>query len=230
MRTIKTRKKVEGIKVIDKPALLSKRMKDSFIRTKERAEETQNSRHDSPTEYASDSVQNTARETVYHLPNPARKAHENINRAKGHFQEVRRQAPKERQRAAEQAQQTAVKTRDKKITELEAKLAARAPATQEMEAMKAAKESLAAENGALTGRNDSLAKENESLKARCETLAKEAEAKAAKHEAKAGVLHWWLMVAVVAGVFALLGGMGLGASARREAAQKAKDVREGGRA
>ena len=72
-------------------------------------------------------------------------------------------------------------------------------------------------------KSESLAKEAEAVKGRMETLAKEA-------EAKAGALHWWLMAAVIAGVFALLGGIGMGSSVRREAALKAKDVREGGRA
>jgi murein DD-endopeptidase MepM/ murein hydrolase activator NlpD len=116
MRTIKTRNTVKGIKVLDKTVNLSKRMKDATIRTKERAEETQSARHASPAEYANDSVQHTAqditRETVHHLPNPRQKAAENWNRAKGHFQEVKRQMPKERQRAAEQALKTAVKTKD----------------------------------------------------------------------------------------------------------------------
>ena len=115
MRTIKTRKKVEGIKVLDKSANLSKRMKDAFVRTKEKAEETQKSRYDSPTEYAGDKVQSTAQgvaREIAHSPNPVRKARDNLDRAKEHFGEVKRQMPKERQRVAEQAQKMAVKTRD----------------------------------------------------------------------------------------------------------------------
>ena len=98
MRTIKTRSAVKGIKVLDKPANLSKRMKDSLVRTKEKAEETQTSRHASPSEYATDNVSNTAqgaaRETVHHLPNPVTKARDNLDRAGRHFQEVKRQMPK----------------------------------------------------------------------------------------------------------------------------------------
>ena len=60
-------------------------------------------------------------------------------------------------------------------------------------------------------RNESLAKENEEVKAMKD-----------RHEAKSGALHWWLTVAVIAGVVALLGGIGMGSSARREVAQKAK--------
>jgi len=115
MRTIKTRNNVKNIKILDKSVNLSKRMKDNFIRTKEKAEETQNPRHASPTEYASESIQDkaqgAARETVYHLSNPRQKARDNLNRAKEHFREVKSQMPRERQRAAEQAQKTAHKTK-----------------------------------------------------------------------------------------------------------------------
>ena len=45
MKTIKTRKSVKNIKVLDKTVNLSKRMKDAAVRTKEKAEETQSSNH-----------------------------------------------------------------------------------------------------------------------------------------------------------------------------------------
>ena len=97
MKTVKTRNSVKSIKVLDKSANLSARMKKSFIRTKERAEETQNSRYDSPTDYASsniqDKVQGVAQEMINHLPNPLRKANENIQRhkyAKRYFKEVKK--------------------------------------------------------------------------------------------------------------------------------------------
>ena len=51
----------------------------------------------------------------------------------------------------------------------------------------------------------SLAKENEEMKAL-----------AGKYEVRTNALHWWLTAAVIAGVFALLSGMGLGSSVRRE--------------
>ena len=90
MKTVKKRKSGKDIKALDKSANLSKRMKNSFICTKERAEETQNPRHASPADYAGDKMQNTAQgvaqETVHHLPNPLKKARENIRRAKRHFQ------------------------------------------------------------------------------------------------------------------------------------------------
>ena len=106
MKTIKTREKVRGIKVLDKSVSLSKRMKDSFIRTKQQAAEMQESEYSSPTDYASGTVQNRF-EDVRHLPNPAQKAQKNLRRTKGHFEEVRQQGPTERKRAAEQAQHKA---------------------------------------------------------------------------------------------------------------------------
>ena len=114
MRTIKTRKKAEGMKALDKPVNLSKQMKDAYTRTKKGAEETQQSRHASPTEYASDHIQGTAQgvaREAAHLPNPLRKAQDNLACAKGHFEEVKRQMPKERNRAAEQAKKMASKAR-----------------------------------------------------------------------------------------------------------------------
>ncbi len=115
LKTVKTRNSVKNIKVLDKGVNLSKRMKDAYVRTKERAEETQSPSHATPAEYASDNiqgkVQDAARETVYHSPNPRQKAQENWNRAKGHFEDVKRNMPGERKRAAEQAQKAAVKTK-----------------------------------------------------------------------------------------------------------------------
>ena len=114
MRVIKTRNTVEGIKVLNKSISHSKRMKDAAIRKKERTAETQSGRYDSPTEYATGHVQETVRETVYYAPTPLPlpKASQSWNRAKEHFQEVKRNQPKERQRAAEQAQKIAIKTRE----------------------------------------------------------------------------------------------------------------------
>jgi hypothetical protein len=60
MKTLKTRNRISDIKVLDKSASLSKRMKDAFVRTKERAEETQTPRHASPAEYAADNIQTAA--------------------------------------------------------------------------------------------------------------------------------------------------------------------------
>jgi murein DD-endopeptidase MepM/ murein hydrolase activator NlpD len=115
MRTIKTRSAVKNIKVLDKGVNLSKRMKDAYVQTKERAEETQNTNHATPTEYAGDHMQGTAqevaRDTVSYFSNHRQKAAQNWNRAKGHWGEVQRNLPQERRRAAEQAQKTAHKVK-----------------------------------------------------------------------------------------------------------------------
>ena len=114
-RIIKTRNHVKGIKVLNKSVALSKRMKDSFVRTKEKAEETQNQNHASPEEYATGKVQDTAQGTVRNVAsrfqNPRQKARDNLERAKEHFSEAKRQLPMERQRAAAQAKNNAVKTK-----------------------------------------------------------------------------------------------------------------------
>jgi lipopolysaccharide export LptBFGC system permease protein LptF len=106
---------VRDIKILDKSANLSSRMKDTMVRTKERAEETREPRSGSPTEYAARNIQDKAQgavsDAVHRLPNPRAEARENISRAKGHFQEVRSQHPKERQRTAEQAQKAAHKAK-----------------------------------------------------------------------------------------------------------------------
>jgi len=116
VRTIKTRTAVKDIKILDKSANLSSRMKNTMVRTKERAEETREPRSDSPSEYAIQSIQDKAQGAVsdavhHHFPNPLTKARENISRAKGHFQEVRNRHPNERRRTAEQTQKTAHKAK-----------------------------------------------------------------------------------------------------------------------
>jgi hypothetical protein len=112
MKTIKTRSKAKGIKVLDKSVNVSKRMKDAFVRAKEGAEETQGPRSVSPTDYATGNVQSAAREISRTPINSRKKAVENWNRAKEQFRAVRRNLPKERRAAAEQASRAAVKTRE----------------------------------------------------------------------------------------------------------------------
>ena len=61
MNDIKTKESVVGnsIKVLDKSANLSDRMKDSYIRTKQSAEHSYYAEENSPEEYASDKVTET---------------------------------------------------------------------------------------------------------------------------------------------------------------------------
>ncbi len=146
MRTIKTRTAVKDIKILDKAANLSSRMKNTMVRTKERAEETREPRSDSPSEYAVDSIQDKAQgavsDAVHRLPNPRTEARENISRAKGHFQEVKRQLPKERQRTAEQAQKTAHKAKTEAENLKKTASGAKETAQETKSAVKDAKQTL----------------------------------------------------------------------------------------
>jgi len=116
VRTVKPARPPKGIKVLDKSIDVSRRMKNAFVQTKQRAEETQDTGKASPSAYANDNVsaktQTVVRETIHGVPDALRKAHDNFARAKNHFREVKRQLPKERRRAAEQAKEVAVKTKD----------------------------------------------------------------------------------------------------------------------
>lgn len=145
MRTIKTRTAVKDIKILDKSANLSSRMKNTMVRTKERAEETREPRSGSPTEYAVDSIEDKAQGAVSktaHLSNPQAKARENISRAEGHFQEVRSQHPKERQRTAEQAQKTAHKAKTEAENLKKTASGAKETAQEAKSAVKDAKQTL----------------------------------------------------------------------------------------
>ncbi len=64
MIDIKTRKVIKNIKVLDKSAELSKNMKDAFVRTKDKAEETQQTTHDTPNAYATDKASEKANEVT----------------------------------------------------------------------------------------------------------------------------------------------------------------------
>ena len=57
MSKIKTREKSRDIKLLDKSAVAGQRMKDAFIRSRDRAADLADSRQESPTEYAADRVQ-----------------------------------------------------------------------------------------------------------------------------------------------------------------------------
>lgn len=69
MSKIKTKETVHDIKILDKSAIAGERMKDAFIRTKNKAENVMDDGYESPSEYAGDKVQyaveDTARETTH---------------------------------------------------------------------------------------------------------------------------------------------------------------------
>lgn len=88
---IKTRNVAEkGIKAIDKAAVASERMKEAYIRTKDKGEHGLYAEEGSPGEYASDrvssGVENTAREAIHQFDKQGRKGvkttKENISKVK----------------------------------------------------------------------------------------------------------------------------------------------------
>jgi len=113
MAKIKTREKVKDIKVFDRAADVSTHMKNTFVKSKDTAEQTQEPGHNSPSEYATDNIsggaRNTAEQAAHHLKNPRKKAADNWDKAKQNLQEAKRQLPKERKQAAEQAKNMAEK-------------------------------------------------------------------------------------------------------------------------
>ena len=78
MRTIKTKNAVKDIKVMSKPIILSSRLKSRIAGVKEKADDTKTGRDTSPQGYAGDKIENAAKKFVQRLPNPAKKARENI--------------------------------------------------------------------------------------------------------------------------------------------------------
>ena len=97
--------------MFDRAADVSTHMKNTFVKSKDTAEQTQEPGHNSPSEYATDMVsggiRDTAEQTARHLKNPHKKATENANKAKEQFQNAKRQLPKQRKQEAEKAQKTA---------------------------------------------------------------------------------------------------------------------------
>ena len=117
MADIKTRDAVKGtIKTIDKSAVAAERMKDAFVRTKEKAEQSTASNENSPEEYAADRVTDKTETVIYFaasaLDRSGRKAvkhtGENIEKAKDYLEQRKENQPKEAaKKAAEKAQETA---------------------------------------------------------------------------------------------------------------------------
>ena len=116
---IKTRVAEKGIKAIDKAAVASERMKEAYIRTKDKAEHGMYAEEGSPGEYASDrfsaGVDNVAHEAAHQFDKLGRKGikttKENISKVKENIQKRKAAAvqPKKEaeKRAARQASQRA---------------------------------------------------------------------------------------------------------------------------
>ena len=103
MPDIKTRDVVKGtVKAIDKSAVAAERMKDAYIRTKDKAEQGLYSVDNFPNEYAADhitgSAESAAREAVHQFDKQGRRGirttKENISKAKEHFRQKKADIPK----------------------------------------------------------------------------------------------------------------------------------------
>lgn len=129
MPDIKTRDMVKGtVKAIDKSAVAAERMKDAYIRTKEKAEHGVFAAEGSPDEYAADRILSGAEtaehEAVHGLDKVGRKGvkttKENISKAKEYFRQQKADLPRKRaqsslrrvRRSADTAQKS-IKTVDR---------------------------------------------------------------------------------------------------------------------
>ena len=112
---IKTRNVAEkGIKAIDKAAVASERMKEAYIRTKDKADHSLYAEEGSPGEYASDrlsaGVDNVTHEAVHQFDKQGRKGvqttKENISKVKEKIQKRKAAAEQPKKQAARQAGQS----------------------------------------------------------------------------------------------------------------------------
>lgn len=93
MSKIKTREVVKGtVKTLDKSAITAERMKDAFIRTKEKAEDSYQANSNSPTEYAADNITLTANRAV------DEGAHQFNKQGQKAFEETKRNVGKAREK------------------------------------------------------------------------------------------------------------------------------------
>ena len=129
MPDIKTRDVVKGtVKVIDKSAVAAERMKDAYVRTKDKAEHSVFAAESSPEEYAADrtltGTETAVHEVAHGLDKVGRKGikttKENISKAKDYFQRRKADLPKKQaqdtmrrvRRSADTTQKT-IKTVDR---------------------------------------------------------------------------------------------------------------------
>lgn len=109
---IKTRvSEKKGIKAIDKAAVASERMKEAYIRTKDKADHSLYAEESSPGEYASDrlssGVDNVAHEAIHQFDKQGRKGikttKENISKVKENIQKRKAAAEQPKKQAEKQA-------------------------------------------------------------------------------------------------------------------------------
>ena len=115
---IKTRVSAKkGIKAIDKAAVASERMKEAYIRTKDKADHSLYAEESSPGEYASDrlsaGVDNVTHEAVHQFDKQGRRGvqttKENISQLKEKIQKRKAAAEQLKKQAEKQAAQQAVR-------------------------------------------------------------------------------------------------------------------------
>ena len=119
---IKTRlSEKKGIKAIDKAAVASERMKEAYIRTKDKAEHGMYAEEGSPGEYASDrfsaGVDNVVHEAVHQFDKQGRKGvqttRENISKVKENIQKRKAAAEQPKKQAEKQAARKTRQAADK---------------------------------------------------------------------------------------------------------------------
>ena len=111
---IKTKATVKDVKALDKSAVAAERMKQAYIRTKDKAEHGMYAEESSPAEYASDrfssGVDSVSHEAVHQFDKQGRKGvqttKENISKVKENIQKRKAAAEQPKKQAARQAGQS----------------------------------------------------------------------------------------------------------------------------
>ena len=118
---IKTRVAEKGIKAIDKAAVASERMKEAYIRTRDKADHSLYAAESSPGEYASDrlsaGVDNVTHEAIHQFDKQGRKGikttKENISKVKENIQKRKAAAEQPKKQAEKQAARKTRQAADK---------------------------------------------------------------------------------------------------------------------
>ena len=221
MPDIKTRDAVKKtVKVIDKSTVAAERMKDAYVRTKDKAEHGIFAAESSPEEYVADrtltGTETAAHEAVHGLDKAGRKGvkttKENISKAKDYFQQRRTDLPKKqaqdamrRVRHSADATQKTIKTVDRsgKTIKQTAKSTGKAAVKTTQETIKTARTTIkttqaAAKTAQKTAQATAKAAKTAAQTARAATKATAAGIKAAVKATAAAVK------AIIAGTKALI--------------------------
>jgi murein DD-endopeptidase MepM/ murein hydrolase activator NlpD len=112
---IKTKTTIKNICVLDKATAGTAHAKNAFVKSKQIAEEMQESPHKSPGDYAADKVsggaQNAAQQAAGRAKSMLTNPRKSLDRARAQFQKARQQTPRARKQAAEEAKIIAKKAR-----------------------------------------------------------------------------------------------------------------------